>query len=344
MEAGVTATQVAKRAAVSQTTVSLVLNDAVGAKISPATRARVHAAARELGYRPNAAAQALAGAPTKTIGLVYPSGYPHLSSHLSLLQLLEGLIEVVQQAGQRLILESVDESGNGSAFGDLARTKRIDGLAVVDGRADNPALCSLVNDGFPILLFGSVRGLQACSVYTDDRAAAHDAVEHLIALGHVRIGCITNSPLEYAGGEDRLAGYRDALAAAGLDCDERLVRHGAFTPESGYERMGSLLASDLGFTAVFVASDVVAFGALHAVTESGRRVPDDMAVASFDDVPMARFLNPPLTTVHVPAVEMGRRAGELLIGRILNTVDPVQRIRFDTTLLVRRSSTGRRDR
>ena len=337
---GVTSRDVAKRAGVSRTTVSFVLNDVEGSNISPATRRRVLAVAEELGYVPHAAAQALAGQRTQIIGLVFPRSYHHLPTHFFLLQILDGLLDVVQENGLRLLIDSLGESQGKQSYLELVRAKRIDGLIVLDPRSDNPALQALAEDGFPLVLIGDLAGAKICSVDVDNRAAAAVAVAHLLARGHRRIACITNAPLSgYRVTEERLLGYRDALAAAGVAFDKSLVRYGEYTPESGFSSMNSLLDEVAPPpTAAFVASDVVAFGAMAAIQQRHLRIPEDIAVVGFDDVPLARFVNPPLTTVQLPAAEQGRRAGELLLDLILKRADAGRRVLLDTALIVRASS------
>ena len=337
---GVTSRDVAKRAGVSRTTVSFVLNDVKGSNISPETRRRVLAVAEELGYVPHAAAQALAGQRTQIIGLVFPRSYHHLPTHFFLLQILDGLLDVVQQNGLRLLVDSLGESEGRQSYLDLVRAKRIDGLIVLDPRSDNPALQALAEEGFPLVVIGDLAGAEICSVDVDNRAAAGVAVQHLLSLGHRRIGCITNAPLSgYRVTEERLHGYRDALDAAGVAFDESLVRYGEYTPESGFGNMNSLLDEVTPRpTAAFVASDVVAFGAMAAIQQRNLKIPENIALVGFDDVPLARFVNPPLTTVRLPAAEQGRRAGELLLDLILKRADSGRRILLDTELIVRASS------
>lgn len=334
----ITGQDVAKQAGVSRTTVSFVLNNIAGANISAETSQRVLTAAADLGYVPNAAAQALAGHRTQIIGLVFPRSHPHLSSHLFLLQTLEGLMAFVQQHGLRLLLDSLDGGGENEAYLDLARAKRIDGLIIIDPNVDDRALRTLAEDDFPMVLIGRIPGLNACAVDVDNRAAARIAVTHLLSQGHTRIGCITNSPMSDMAAHERLRGYRDALEAANLPYDKTLIAHGEYTPESGYDAMSSLLDRAAQLTAVFVAADVVAFGANRAIQDYGYRIPEDIALVGFDDVPLSRFANPPLTTIHLPAVEQGRRAGELLLDLILNRVEPGHHILLDTELIVRASS------
>ena len=334
----VTSQDVAKRARVSQTTVSFVLNDVMAANISEETRQRVLVAASELGYVPNAAAQALAGHRTQIIGLGFPQSHSHLSSHLFLLQVLDGLMEVVQQHGLRLLLDSFEGTGEKEAYLNLARAKRIDGLIIIDPNLDNPALSTLVEDGFPLVLLGRIPEVNVCSVDVDNRAAARAAVAHLLSQGHTSIGCITNSPLSDMAAQERLQGYRDALEIANLSYDEKLVRYGKFTPESGYEAMARLLDDAARLTAVFVAADVVAFGAMRAIQDFGLQIPEDIALVGFDDVPLARFANPPLTTIRLPAIEQGRQAGKLLLDLIQNQAEPGRQVLLETELIVRTSS------
>jgi DNA-binding LacI/PurR family transcriptional regulator len=175
------------------------------------------------------------------------------------------------------------------------------------------------------------------SVDVDNRAGARGAVEHLIALGHRRIGCVTNAPLAYTAASERLDGYRDALRAANIEPRPEWVVEAAFDAGSGHRAMAELLARG-PVDAVFVASDVVAFGALGALREAGRRVPDDISVVGFDDIPLAAFLEPPLTTVRLPAYALGHAVASALLDRIANPAAP-RRTLLPTELVVR-SSTG----
>jgi LacI family transcriptional regulator len=255
----VTSQDVAVRAGVSRTTVSYVLNKVETANISEQTRLRVLDAADALGYVPNAAAQMLAGHRSHLIGLVFPHAHPHLSTHLFLLQILEGLMGVVQQQGMRLLIDSVESSHEG-AYLDLAHAKRIDGLILIDAPTADPALQRLAQDQFPIVTLG-YNHPNLCSVDVDNERGARQAVDHLLAQGHTRVACITNSPAA-SHPNLRLVGYQDALAKAGLSLDDRLLVEGFYNPESGFSAMQQLLALPQRPTAVFVASDVVAFGAL----------------------------------------------------------------------------------
>jgi LacI family transcriptional regulator len=184
---------------------------------------------------------------------------------------------------------------------------------------------------------GQLPGTQLCSVDVDNRAAAHMAVAYLFNMGYKSIACITNAPSSYTAAAERLQGYRDALAEAGLEYDERLVRFGDFDLESGYLQMISLLDEAPHPEAVFVASDVVAFGAMAAIRERGLQIPKDIALVGFDDVPLARYVDPPLTTVHLPTVELARRSSEMLIELIAGKHPEPCQVLLETDLVVRES-------
>lgn len=334
----VTSQDVAKHAGVSRTTVSFVLNEVEGVRISEETRQRVLATAQELGYVPDATAQALVSRRTRIIGLVFSRTYHHLASDAFLLQIVDGLLDVVRQHGIRLILDTVEHLDQTNTYLRLAQAKRIDGIIISLPRTDDTGLHSLVEEDFPAVLIGRLPTEKICSVDVDNTAAAQMAVEHLLAQGHTRIGCITNAPTSFIAAAERLHGYQEALADAGLAYDNNLIRYGDYGPESGYQAMTSLLQEPNLPTAIFVASDVVAFGVMTAIHEHNLKIPDDIAVIGFDDVPLSRYMNPPLTTVHLPAKELGRKAGELLLDLILHQVEPGRQVTLDTELVIRNSS------
>ncbi len=335
----VTSHDVAQQAGVSRTTVSYVLNNVETANISNLTRQRVLDTAARLGYVPNAAAQMLAGQPSRVVGLVFPRTERHTATHLFLLQVMDGLMTTVDQHGIRLLIDAVDGSME-TAYTDLVRAKRIDGLVLIDVLADDPAMIRLTKDNFPVVTLGHSYA-EFCSVDVDNRASAAMATNHLLDQGHRSIGCITDYPRRPTRVNERLEGYKAALAAAGLPSEPDLIADGNYSPESGLIAMHTLLARDKKLTAVFVASDVVAFGAVQAIQAHGLRIPEDIAVVGFDDVPLANYCTPPLTTVQMPAAEMGRRAGDLLMERIAG--QPAEcHVVLETTLIVRASSTFHR--
>ena len=334
----VTSQDVARHAGVSRTTVSFVLNN-VEANISPETRQRVLKAAEELGYVPNAAARALARQQTHTVGLVLIRESSHLASDVFLPSVMQGLITALRPAGFRLLLEPIAHADEPDIYLNLVRARQIDGIVLSGPRSDDRQLAELVESGFPVVLLGQLPDCQVGCVDVDNRQAAWMAVEHLIVKGHTRIACITNAPHEYTSSAERLAGYQDALEAHGLPLDKELIRYGAFGPESGRTAAHSLLSELSPMpTGIFIASDVVAVGAISAVYELGLSIPQDISLVGFDDVPMARYLTPPLTTIRLPATELGQKAGEMLLTIINEGAIHKNPILLETKLVVRESS------
>jgi DNA-binding LacI/PurR family transcriptional regulator len=335
-----TSADVAARAGVSRTTVSFVLNAKADAGIPPGTRRRIEEAARELGYHPHGAARALAGGTSHTIGLVLRQSAEQVAADALLAETLWGVAAEARTGGYRVLVEPL--SPDGGRYSDLLLSQQVDGLIVSGPRVDDEELAGLVAEGFPIILQGSLPDVPVPSVDIDNRAGARTAVEHLIGLGHRRIGCITNAPLAYTAAADRVAGYGEALAAAGIGLDPDLVIEGAFDAASGHVAMTSLLATHNPITAVFVASDIVAFGALRALREAGLRVPADISVVGFDDIPLARHFDPPLTTIRLPANALGVAAGRALVDRLTGRPTS-ERTLLPTELIVRESTAVRRN-
>lgn len=333
----ITSRDVAEKAGVSRTTVSLVLNNVEGIQISPETRQRVVEAANELGYVPDATAQALASRRTKAIGLVMTRTPHHISTDTFLPQIIGGMMEVVKDNKLRLLIESVEADHQDSAYLELARAKHIDGMILLTPRLDDAGLKKLEEMDVPTVLMGEIEGSNLYSVDVDNQAAAYRAVQYLLEMGHRRIACITNAPPTYTAAPDRVRGYKKALLDAGLHFEDDLLRYGDFTPESGYDRMRSLLDAGQAFTAAFVASDNVAIGAKAALREAGLRIPEDISLVGFDDIPWAQYADPPLTTVHLQAQELARRACLVLMDLLRGREPEMKRHIIDTQLVVRKS-------
>lgn len=330
-----TSKDVARLAGVSRTTVSFVLNGRRDVLISEATRRRVEAAAVELGYHAHEPARQLAGGSSRTLGLVLCQAPEQVAVDALLAEVLRGLATVARGAAFRVLVETV-APGPGSYVG-LLHSRQVDGLVVSGPRADDLVLCDPRSAALPIVLQGTLPAAVVPSVDVDNGASAQVAVEHLIALGHQRIACITNAPLAYTAAADRVAGYRAAMRAAGLALDPALIAEGDFDAASGHRAMAQLLARGGDLTAVFVASDTVAVGAISALRQAGLDVPRDVSVVGFDDVPLAAFFDPPLTTIHLPAFELGATAGQVLVDRVRGGQVPTATT-LATTLVVRAST------
>jgi DNA-binding LacI/PurR family transcriptional regulator len=294
-------------------------------------------AASRLNYRPDAAARSLATQQTRTIALVLYQRADRIVGDSFLANVVRGLSEIAQRRDFRLLLHPFEGIGKSEAYMSLVLENRIDGLIVSGPRTDDGQLPKLLEDGFPVVLLGQLNGTGAHFVDVDNFAAAQQAVSHLVRLGHHRIGMITNAPLEYTASADRCRGYRQALAEAGLVFDQSIVRIGDFRAQSGYQAMEELLALPDPPTATFVASDEVATGAVAALHEHGVAVPCDMALVGFDNIPNARYMVPPLTTMHLPAYELGVQGANMLIDIIQGEEPDTPGILLDTKLVIRES-------
>lgn len=332
----VTSQDVADLAGVSRTTVSFVLNNVKGMNISSETRQKVLEAAESLSYIPDASAQALASRRTKAIGLVMTRSPHHIATDAFLPQIIGGLMDVVKERKLRLLIESVEAEHQDRAYLELARAKHIDGMILLTPRIDDTGLKKLAQVDIPTVLMGELTGTNLYSVDVDNRLAAQNAVEYLINLGHTKIACITNAPQNFTSGFDRMLGYKDALLSTGISFDDRLIRYGDFDPQSGYKQMKSLLSGRL-FTAVFVASDNVAIGAKAALREAGLRVPEDISMIGFDDIPWAQYSDPPLTTIRLPAQKLARTACIVLMDLLQGKDPPTRKQILETELVIRKS-------
>ncbi len=333
-----TAREVAERARVSRTTVSFVLNSIPGMRISEETRQRVLDAARQLNYHPDATARRMVSGRTHVIGFVLRQYPDQAFADQFLPQVLGGLGQAAAAQGYRILLEPIPPENHTSAYTQLIRERHVDGIVLSGPRFDDRELLSAQAEGAPVVLMGRLPDTGLPFVDVDNTDGARRATEHLLRLGHRHVALITNAPLAYTASADRLTGYREALETAGCPYDESLVRYGAFTPQSGQAAMRELLAATSRPTAVFVASDAVALGALQAIRERGLRVPRDVALVGFDDIPLAGFIDPPLTTVRLPAAGLGWGAADLLI-RLITAEEAIRNpsVILDTELVVRDS-------
>ncbi|MBN2385630.1 MAG: LacI family DNA-binding transcriptional regulator [Anaerolineales bacterium] len=334
-----TSLDVAKLARVSRTTVSFVLNNVEGANISEATRQRVLAAAQKLNYHPNAAGRKLVSGKSNTLGLVLRQSPEQVFADAALLRVMLGIEHAVSLQGYHVLLKPVDPEDS-SGYVRLINENHVDGIILSGPRQDDEAIVALHNDGVPIMLIGQLPGNDIPFVDIDTLASAATAVRHLLALGHREIALITNAPLSYTSAQQRCNGYRQALEEAGLPYRETWLREGAYTPASGFAAMADLLKLPQRPSAVFIASDVVAMGAIQALKQAGVRIPEDIAVVGFDDIPLAEYCDPPLTTMHLPAYGLGWAAGERLVRKLLNEDLDQTGVLLKAELVVRRSSTA----
>jgi LacI family transcriptional regulator len=336
----VTARQVAEHAGVSQTTVSFVLNHVLKANISEATRDRVLRTAQELGYVPDVAARSLARGRSSTIGLVISHPHAQVFRDEYMPNILTGISQVTRESNYHILVEMVDAVCQTNTHRTMLKSKEVMGLIVQlysPTQEDIIELRSLASAGFPIVSL-SVLDSQISAVTMNSFVGVRKIVEHLIGLGHQHIGCISYAPQ----GRDpeatgRMDVYQQTLRDAGIDPDPAFVRFGEYDPDTGYREMQALLRLDPRPTAIFAMNDVMAFGAIAAITEAGLRVPDDIAVVGFDDVRLARYTMPALTTVRAPDVERGKQAARMLLGLIEGQVPTPLHLELGTEIVIRES-------
>ncbi len=309
----------ARQVGVHPSTVSRVLSGDPSARLSEATRARILDAARETGYRPNRLARSLKIQRTLVLGMVIPDiTNPFFSG------LFRAVEDVAGPLGYNVILCNTDDTA--ARFEQHLRVLaegHVDGLLIAAAHRADSTIDSLRSRGIPYVLVNRRRDAAADSwVVSDDRGGARQAVEYLVELGHRRIGHIAGAT-DISTTATRLEGFREAMAQHGL-LDERLIVKGGLVEEAGARGMREILRlpGDLRPTAVFVANDFSALGAIAIAHRAGMRVPEDISIVGYNDGPLAARSEPPLTTLHVPVADMGRIATELLIQRLTGEVDP----------------------
>ncbi|MFI0371159.1 LacI family transcriptional regulator [Actinomadura sp. KC06] len=312
--------EVATRAGVGRGTVSRVINGSP--RVSPRARDAVLKAIEELGYVPNRAARTLVTRRTDTVALVVAESDQRLFDEPYFAGIIRGIGNGLADTGLQLLLALARSPAEYGRLEDYLTTQHVDGVLLTSLHAEDPLPAKLEANGVPTVLGGRPPGLSPVSyVDVDNRSGAREAVAHLVAAGRRRIATIAG-PQDMGVGIDRLAGYRDALAAAGLP---ELVEYGDFGEASGIAAAERLLAAEPSVDAVFAADDPMALGALRVLRRHGRRVPGDVAVIGFDDSAAAPLADPPLTTVHQSPEEMGREMARLLVSRIRGetVADPV---------------------
>jgi DNA-binding LacI/PurR family transcriptional regulator len=325
--------RVASRAGVSRATASRVVNGSE--KVAPAIREAVRRAVAELGYVPNPAARSLVTQRTDMFALVVPEPAGRVfSDDLFFPGLIKGISEELAVAEKQLVLTLATSPASHSRIERFVGGGHVDGVMIASMHGADPLPNSLHRLGIPVIANGRPLGASPIPyVDVDHAGGVESAVAYLLAQGRRRIATIAG-PQDMVAGMDRLAGYRTALAGSRR---RSLVAVGDFTRESGADAMRTLLDDDPRVDAVFVASDLMADGALRTLRQAGRRVPDDVAVIGFDDVEVARYTEPPLTTVRQPIAEIGRSLVRQLL-RLAAGDDVEPALILPTELVVRESA------
>lgn len=337
----VTMTDVARHAGVSQTTVSFVLNSNSAQNIPDETRKRVLAAIEELGYIPDARAQALRTGNTKTIGLIIPDmDNPHFWEYAA------GVEKEALASGYRLLLSSMElsvEYGE-DIFRDLSR-QRIDGLILMGSFVNRSEKAQKTLRQFLKRRLAIVEisdqinpEITVDRVVSEYSSATYEVMSHLLSLGHQRIGLIYGAQ-EPVLAEDRLVPYRKSLRDAGLSVDDELIVQCGTTIEDGYHAAEKLLNLPKRPTAVIAINDLLAIGAMRTATDRGMQIPKDLSVVGYDNIPFSNYVIPRLTTVTKDVAGVGREAVKLLLARIQEPDLPHQMLNF-APRVIQRESTG----
>lgn len=324
-----TIVDVARAAGVSVQTVSAVINDKSG--ISEATRARIRAIVRELDYQPNQLASSLRSQRTRTVGILVPSiTNPYWP------EMVRGAEDVAHHHGYAVFLCNTDgDLAKLRTYIQLLRRQRVAGIfSTLELAASDSA--GLLAAGIRVALSGDPREYErAVSIHVDDQQGGYAATSHLLDLGHRRIGIIVP---DCDPGVDRRAGFLAALGERGIASDPALIAIGEFDVPSGQAGAQRLMALPSPPTAIVAGNDLIAIGAITALKRLGARVPEDVSVIGFDDIPMAELYDPPLTTIAQPLYEMGAYAMRAILDRIHDPALPGTSTTFATPLVVRRST------
>jgi LacI family transcriptional regulator/LacI family repressor for deo operon, udp, cdd, tsx, nupC, and nupG len=326
--------EVAKRANVSIATVSRVLNKSD--KVVPETRALVEQALRDLGYRPSRVARRLRMKDGRAhlVGLIIPDIQNPFYADIA-----RGVEDAAYAAEYALLLCNSDENVDKERFYlDVMTSESVDGVVLPPFDETDAAVIDLVKTGMPVVCVDrSLVKVKTDLVDVDNYRGAFDAALHLIEKGHRNIGLIEGRT-HVSTSRERRRGYMDAFAEAGIPVRKDLIRSGDFRQESGRLLAGELLDLRKPPTALFVFNNLMTVGALAAVHQRGLKVPKDVAILGFDDLPWAESLDPPLTVVRQPAYDVGRQAMELLLKRIMEPSRPPVIVRLLPELIVRRST------
>jgi LacI family transcriptional regulator len=326
--------EIARLSGVSRSTVSRVINEQPN--VSEDVRKRVLAVIEETGFQPNLAAQTLVSKRSWMIGLVLPRTVSAFFTDPYFPRLTQGIAQACNQydytLGLFLVGTKEDEE---KIFPRVSRKGMLDGALIQSGQIGDRLIDRMTDLNLPVVVLGSpLHSAEVSFIDVDNTSGAYNAVSHLIRLGYQHIGTITGLT-DSAAGADRLKGYKKALIERGRNHEQALIVEGDFTEAGGYYAMQQLLPAKPD--AVFAASDLMANGAMRAVREAGLSIPEDVALVGFDDVPIATYADPQLTTIRQPIARLGFNAVEILIDLIENGIKPNRRIIMDTELIIRDS-------
>jgi LacI family transcriptional regulator len=324
--------QVAEKAKVSTTTVSHVINNT--RVVSSDVRERVLSVIQELRYIPSAVARSLKNDRTHTIGMMIPN-----NSNPYFAELIQGIEDESFKLGYNIILcNSYDDPKKQVAYVRVLMEKRIDGLILVSSGSD-PELIQLLDvESIPkVLVDRELSVVSADFIESDHEQGGHQATKYLLELGHKDIACVSG-PEDLLPSRDRVRGYQRALQEAGVTFRPELLVHSDFTSEGGFTAFQQLLALPQRPSAIFAGNDLMAIGGICAANQTGVKIPEELSVVGYDDIALASFSTPPLTTVVQPKYDIGVLTARVLVDRIGNADQAPRREMLGTTLKVRQST------
>ncbi len=327
----ITIKEVAERAGVSIATVSRVINNS--GIVTQQTREAIMLAAKELQYVPNVSARNLSRSKTDTIGLLLPDLHGEFFS-----EVIRGVDQTAQQSHHHLIVSSSHNKKNEIEAALHLMRGRVDGLIIMSPQIDAHTLHVNIPRSLPVVLLNCmVEGSSFDSINIDNFGGAYAMVRHLLDHGHRRIAIIKGTESNYDA-DQRLYGYRKAMIESGIAGDDLIEVTGDFTEEEGHAAAQRIIAMTVRPTAIFASNDSMAIGAMSALREAGIKVPGDIAVAGFDDIPISKYIRPPLTSVHVSIAELGEHAMQRLLMAIETKNNYVkQHTAIPATIVIRES-------
>lgn len=334
---GVTINDIAKAAMVSPSTVSRAITN--NPRISDSTRKKIFKLMKEMNYHPNMIARSLANKSTKIIGVVVTGTTEKAFQHPFFPEILRGIASVAYKNKYKILISSVNSAKEEKqVVNEYAKSGITEGIILMASRVNDPSIPELMKIKFPFVVVGRPENdYEVNWVDNDNISIGYELTKHFIEMGHTSIAFLGVSS-EFTVTLDRLKGYKKALTDHNLPIDDELIIEGKFVDDTGYDLMKKLMDKGKMPTGVIACDDLLAFGAIKLLTENGLKVPEDIAVAGFNNVPLSDYFNPPLTSVDVNAFSLGAKAFDLLLANINSEYKSIDRAMVQAQLIVRKST------
>jgi DNA-binding LacI/PurR family transcriptional regulator len=333
----VTINDIAKIAKVSPSTVSRVI--ANNPKISIATREKVFKIMKEMNYHPNIIARSLANKSTKIIGVIIPGTAEKVFQHPFFPEVLRGISSVAYKSKYHILIASINNlEEEKQTLQQFVHGGIAEGIILLTSKVHDQSVAELIKDDFPFVLIGKPENdIEVNWVDNNNFAIGYELTQHFIKQGHKKIAFLGVSP-DYIVTLERVNGYKKALMDKGLPVDESMIVESRFIDDNGYNLMQQLFERGMTPTGVIAGDDLLAFGVIKWITEHGLNVPQDIAVAGFNNVPLSEFSHPALTSVEINAFSLGTKAFELLLAALKSNDKSYCRAIVPTELVIRDST------